>query len=148
MQKLLPELMLLLLTGLFINACTTAPSDIEYGEDQCHACKMMIADSRFGAELVTAKGKIQKFDAIECLVPELNKHGEDHYAHIMVTNFNQPGTLIDATKSTFLISNNRPSPMGGFLSAYASASEAEAAEAEYKGQVFSWENLKKQEQFK
>jgi copper chaperone NosL len=142
MQKLLLRTTLILFGCLWIAACDISPSAIEYGADQCHACKMTISNHRFGAELVTTKGKVYKYDAIECLVPVVRQNGEDHYAYILVTDCDTPGNLMDARSSTFLISENLPSPMGGNLSAYSSQEAAAEALATYGGEVFSWEALK------
>ncbi len=110
----------LFLIGLFaLISCSTNPQTIVYNEDQCHACKMIISNSHFGTEMVTTKGKIYKFDAVECLVPELLEKGESNYAHILVTDYLTPHKLIDAKSSKYLISKKLPSPMGGFLSTYA-----------------------------
>jgi len=117
---------------LIFSACQVQPQDIEYGADQCHACKMIISDSRFGCELVTTKGKVYKYDAIECLVPEVMKHGTDHYEFILVGDFNNPGRLINAESAFFKIDPNVPSPMGGNLSAYSDQIDlALAKESEY-----------------
>lgn len=126
---------------LFIS-CAVEPVDIEYHEDQCHACRMTIADSRFGAELVTLKGKVYKFDALECLVPELKEKGEATYKFVLATDFDLPKTFLDARTATFLISKNLPSPMGGNLSTYASETAAKAALEKHSGKLYSWEELK------
>ena len=49
------------------SACSKGHQPINYGEDECEFCKMMVMDKRYGAELVTDKGKIYFFDSIECL---------------------------------------------------------------------------------
>ena len=62
---MIKNLMMLLVFSVFMfSGCSLEPKPIEYGEDQCDACKMRISDSRFGAELVTTKGKIYKYDAM------------------------------------------------------------------------------------
>ena len=122
-------------------SCAVEPVPIEYGQDQCSACKMIIADSRFGAELVTTKGKVYKFDAIECLIPEVIKNGTNHYEYILVTDYYDPGNLISVNSSAFLISPQVPSPMGGNLSAYASQELALNNRGDGQGEVFNWEGL-------
>ena len=111
----------LLLTLFIVLSCSPEPFPIEYGEDQCAACKMIISDSRFGCELVTTKGKVYKYDAIECLVPEVIKNGTDHYSFILVSDYKNPGKLIDVKEAAFKIDPGVPSPMGGNLSAYTEA---------------------------
>ena len=57
-----------LLGLIFISACTVEPQPIQYGRDNCAFCKMTIVDGRYGSELVSSKGKVFKFDAVECLI--------------------------------------------------------------------------------
>ena len=49
--------------------------------------------------------------------------------------------MIDATKATFLISENIPSPMGAFLSAFKDKSEAEQTQKENGGVLYTWDEL-------
>ena len=39
-------------------SCATGPEPIRFGKDNCHSCKMTLTDKRFGAEIVTKKGKV------------------------------------------------------------------------------------------
>ncbi|MDH5605047.1 MAG: hypothetical protein OEY51_13950, partial [Cyclobacteriaceae bacterium] len=52
-------------------SCTPKPEEIKYGEDLCHFCSMAIVDDKFSAQYVTKKGRAYKFDAIECMIHEL-----------------------------------------------------------------------------
>ena len=137
---------LILLSMIFLS-CNVSPVDIQYDYDQCHACKMTISDSRFGCEYVTTKGKIFKYDAIECLVRDINKLDKADIAYTMVTHFDTPKKLKPAEESYFFISKDRPSPMGAFLSAYESRSAVDQLSQELNGQVFNWQELLKYEIF-
>ena len=53
----------------------------------------------------------------------------------------EPEVLIDATQATFLISENIPSPMGAFLSAFKDKTDAEKVQKEKKGTLYSWSSL-------
>lgn len=132
----------LILGLLYLTSCTISPKTISYGEDQCHACKMIISDKQFGAELVTTKGKVYKFDAIECLVPKLIVDGEEKYSYILVTDYSIPGKFIDAKSSSFLISKNLPSPMGGNLSAFQHVNKAQEMQNIRGGEIVDWGKLK------
>jgi len=79
MRRLLPLFFLLLL--LFAGCRPKGPVAIEYGQDICAFCKMIIADPRFGAEVITKTGKVYKFDSVECMV-----------AHIMYDLGSRPPT--------------------------------------------------------
>ena len=54
--------------ALLLGACAApGPRPIAYDRDVCAFCSMTVSDPRYGAELITAKGKVQTFDSIECL---------------------------------------------------------------------------------
>ncbi|MEK7254793.1 MAG: nitrous oxide reductase accessory protein NosL, partial [Bacteroidota bacterium] len=113
-----------------LNACSPSPQPIELGTDACDHCQMTIVDEPFAAELVTKKGKVFKFDAIECMVNYLKDKGEDEFAHLLVRDFESPKDWQEARQSTYLVSPNLPSPMGGNLSAYKTEAAAKAMQAE------------------
>ncbi len=129
-------LVLLILTG-----CSTSPRPIHYGEDGCHYCKMTIVDKVHAAEIITKKGKAYKFDATECMVNFLTEFETSDIKLYLSNNYTEPETLIDATQATFLISENIPSPMGVYLSAFKEKKDAEKTRAEKGGTLYSWEEL-------
>jgi copper chaperone NosL len=51
----------------------TGPDPIAFGKDQCHYCRMTIAEPNYGAELITEKGRVYKYDAAECMVNQLKE---------------------------------------------------------------------------
>ena len=122
-------------------ACSPKPKAIEYGVDGCHFCKMTIVDKVHAAEVVTNKGKVYKFDAAECMVNFRKELDTTSIALYLVNDFKQPEVLIDATKATYLISENIPSPMGAFLSAFSKKEEALSTKNEHQGDIYSWEEL-------
>ncbi len=105
--------------------CNPAPEPIVFGSDQCQFCKMSIVDNRYGAELVTAKGKIYKFDALECLVDFKQKEEKiAAAAHLeLAVAFDTPGELVDLNVLHVLYSESLPSPMGMYLSCFKEESE-------------------------
>jgi copper chaperone NosL len=56
-------------------------------------------------------------------------------------NYTEPETLTDATKATFLVSENIPSPMGAFLSAFKNKADAQKMQSEQSGTLYTWEEL-------
>jgi copper chaperone NosL len=92
--------------------------------------------------VVTAKGKAYKYDAIECMIHSLQDEFKDiEMAHSLVSDFNQPGELIDATKASFLISEQLQSPMGANLSAFQNAEAAQKAQEKFTGKIYSWKEI-------
>jgi len=126
---------------LIMVSCQVSPKLIDYGSDGCHFCSMTIVDRQHAAEIVTKKGKAFKFDAIECMVNHLKDIDIASVELFLVNDYQAPGELIDAKKSTFLISKEIPSPMGEYLSAFPTRKEAENIEIENKGKLYSWEEL-------
>jgi len=125
---------------LLLAACAPrGPEPIAYGRENCDRCHMSISDQRFGAELMTEKGKVKKFDSIECLASYvLETHGSEPTRGIWVTDHEHPGTLIQAEGARFLRSEGAHSPMALGVLAFASDADAEAAQQRVGGTVLGW----------
>ena len=126
---------------LSLTSCDIKPEPISYNHDECAYCKMKISDVRFGAEMVTSKGKIYKYDSAECLVRTYIENNNPDYKFVIVTDYARPHTLIDASTTTYLISENQPSPMGGNLSAYEHKNHGEMAMDEKSGKLITFQEL-------
>ncbi len=134
----------ILVTLLFLSAflsCQVGPQPIEYGLDGCYFCKMTIVDKVHAAEVVTQKGKVYKFDAIECMIHFSTEFDTSQIKLYLSNDFMNPNTLIDATRATFLISENIPSPMGAYLSAFSTRVEAEKMQNAEGGELYDWNSL-------
>ncbi len=124
--------------------CSIAPKPIDYGHVGCHYCSMTIVDKQHAAQLVTKKGKVFNFDAVECMMNHLKDVDESDISLFLVNDFDQPGTLVDGTKATYLISENIPSPMGAFLSAFSEEQAAQHVLDANGGELLSWNELKQE----
>jgi copper chaperone NosL len=103
---------------------------------------MTIVDEQHAAELVTAKGRVYKFDAVECMVPYFNEHQEESpFAMVLVCDYGEPGNFIDGREAQYLICDAIPSPMGAHLSALASSDAAEKLADEKGGTVHDWTSI-------
>lgn len=126
-----------------ITSCNTGPEPINPGTDHCDYCKMTITDQRFGAELVTAKGKIYKFDDIKCLL-SWQQSGTKHdpqQSNVYLTNFIQDHKLIPAAKAFILQSEQLHSPMGGQMAAFDNRNSPDSLSGIMGGQTISWQKL-------
>ena len=128
---------------VLLSSCSIAPEAIVYGSDGCHFCKMTIVDKIHGAEIVTDKGKIYKFDAIECMVNFDKEIDAGEKAMYLVNHYKTPEELINAKDATFLISKRIPSPMGAFLTAFKKKESAMSLIVENEGKVYRWGALVK-----
>lgn len=126
---------------ILLQSCQPSPKPINYGVDACHFCKMTIVDQQHGAELVTDKGKVFMFDAIECMVNYLEKDASTTFQYLLVNDYESPKKLIDATTSHYLISKAIPSPMGAFLTAFDNEKIVLEMKESKGGEVFKWKDL-------
>lgn len=124
-------------------SCSVKERPVSYGSDDCEYCKMTIMDHRYGAELVTQKGKVYTFDAAECLIEYLYQHEElvQSATYLLVTSYSEPDVLIDAKSATFLVSKKMPSPMGAYLTAFSSKDVAEENQDKNSGVLYTWNEL-------
>lgn len=126
---------------LLFFSCNVSPEPINYGSDGCHYCSMTIVDKTHAAEVVTNKGKAYKFDATECMIHFMDEFETSEIELYLSNNYTEPETLINATKATFLISENIPSPMGAFLTAFKNKADAEKLQADKGGELYTWKTL-------
>ncbi len=136
---------MIILIGFSLISCSVSERPISYGNDECDYCKMTIMDHRYGSELVTDKGKIYTFDAAECLIDFLHLHEEIEVSakYLLVTPYNQPDFLFDATGATYLVSKYLPSPMGAYLTAFSTYDTAVRYMQENAGELYDWETLRR-----
>ena len=125
---------------LLVN-CTIEPQKIEYGHDGCSYCTMTIVDKKHAAQIVTNKGKVYKYDSIECLIKDAKNHIGNEIAFKKVTDFSSIDRFVDAESATYLISPEIPSPMGENLSAFSSKKDAESMQENKKGELFDWNSV-------
>ncbi len=135
-------LSLTIFIGLFFVSCTVEESPIVYGKEACVYCKMNIVDNQHAAEIVTKKGKPYKYDAIECMLRELNDRDENEITLFLISDYANPGKLVDAKFATYLISENLQSPMGANLTGFNDRNKAELFLKQKGGNLFSWEEIK------
>ncbi|WP_069658429.1 nitrous oxide reductase accessory protein NosL [Arcticibacter eurypsychrophilus] len=130
---------------LLITGCNTQPLPIQIGKDNCDFCKMTISDNRFGAEIVTKKGKTFKFDDEHCIIGFINLKTvtPQDIAAIYFTNFLHPHDLIKVEDAIFLQSPTLRSPMNGNIAAFNNEDSLINALPKFRGNKISWEDMQK-----
>jgi len=135
----------ILFAALLLASCSPKPEPIDYGNDICDFCKMNITDNKYAAELVTSKGKVYKYDSIECLFQfkdlEFKSDGEIHSE--LVNDFSNPGELIDLRKSFFLKSEVFRSPMGMNVLSVSSEEKLNEIKSQHGGEVLTYSEVRK-----
>jgi copper chaperone NosL len=134
------RVLLIILLVVITYGCTVEPQPLVYGTDICYTCKMTLMDPKFGAEIVTKKGKVYKFDDVNCMLgfyhADFNEQG--NMAHVLVINYAQPNQLIEATNSWYLKSELIRSPMASGIAAFATEEEYSQYKREWKAILMSW----------
>jgi copper chaperone NosL len=138
----LAAIFFLFLVADFTSCGETRPEPLKFGHDGCAYCKMTIIDPKFGAELITRKGKIFKFDAVECMINfEKNKYVKpEEIGRYYVIDASGKG-LIAAEEAIFMHSEKLPSPMGANISAFSVSAENEALIKSYNGKKMNWQQV-------
>ncbi len=131
-------LFLLLYLILLVSCSRNQPAPINYGIDACDFCRMTIVDPKWGAEIITDKGKVYKFDVVECMVAYYySKIDTNKVGSIWTIDFANPGQFIDALNAYYILTLQFRSPMG--LNAISLKSYNDTAKIGLKG---DYEKLK------
>lgn len=127
-------------------SCTTQPEPIKLGSDNCDFCKMTISDPRFGAEIVTTKGKIYKFDDTHCVIGFINKNTIDNnlIKDIYLVDFNEPHAFVNVNNAYLLESESFDSPMNGNVATFRNKESAKDAIDKFHPEEVQWNNPLKQ----
>lgn len=128
---------------LILLSCTAEPEPIAWGSDACHHCKMTLVDKRFGGELVTKKGKIYKFDDVNCLMTfyHAGEVSQEDFSHKLVVDYSQPEKLIEADKAFYLKSDTIQTPMASHVAAFEKEETMKATRKQLKGVYLVWGEL-------
>jgi copper chaperone NosL len=97
-------------------------------------------DRRYGGELVTRKGKVYKFDDVNCMLYFFNSEEVKHsdFAHKLVVDFSRPATLVQAADAFYLKSPGIKSPMASGIAAFQKRESMQNTKKELKGIYLVW----------
>ncbi len=135
-----------LLLAINISSCTIQPEPIKTGIDNCYFCKMTISDEKFGAELITPKGKVYKFDDVHCILNYLKTKdvAAENIKDIYLTNFCGSHQLVNINQSSLLKSETLRSPMAGNIAAFDNKDSLLKVQQHYPGAKVNWNELIKE----
>lgn len=137
------NLVLILFCLSLPQACSVKPEPLVYGKDMCHACKMTLVDTKFGAEIVTKKGKVYKFDDVNCLVNFYSSDYEEqsNIQQILVADFSTENKLINVTTAYFVRAEAVRSPMASGVAAFSSQDGLNSFNNQWNGELLTWDEV-------
>jgi copper chaperone NosL len=126
-----------------ISSCSKSPEPIDYGKEECALCKMIITEQKYGSEIITNKGKIYKFDAVECMGKYINdgKIEQSELASVWSVDYSNPGQFVDVEKAFFLRSPSLPSPMAMNFTTFSESSKRDEVRREHPGDNLNWQQV-------
>ncbi len=136
---------IILLTLLSASSCNPSPQALVIGKDNCHLCKMTISDPKYGAEVLTKKGKAYKFDDVHCVLSFLHSKEIDdgQVKDIYVADFAGNHSLVNVNESFFLQSSEIHAPMNGNVIGFTNKDSMKNIAAQLNGTIINWEQLNK-----
>jgi len=125
-------------------SCNTKPEPFSYGKDICADCNMTIMDPKFGAELITEKGKIYKFDDAHCVLEFIksNKVKPADIAQTVFIDYENDKNFLDVESLFFVVSPQLKSPMNSNAAAFSNKQKADKMASEINGEVKTWQELR------
>jgi copper chaperone NosL len=132
---------------MFLPGCKQEAQAIDFGKDACAECNMTIVDKRFGAEFVTGKGKVFKFDDVNCMVEFIKRdpHASDSTGKRFLVAFNEGGVLVEQNQLVFVNHTKLRTPMRSHIAAFRDKQSAQAAldDLGEGGRFLIWEDVMK-----
>ena len=134
----------LIFASLIFSSCAKGPQPVEIGKDACDYCKMTIADPRFGGEIITAKGKVYKFDDMHCFSSfiEEQKIAKNDIKEMYVVDYSGDHGLVKVDEGLLMYKSDLlRSPMGGNIAGFSSRDSLAVVMKKFNGYVLNWDAL-------
>lgn len=132
----------LMLSSVFFFSCSGDKAvPIKLNTDNCDFCKMTISDGKFGAELITEKGRVYKFDDIACMVHYSKENSANKIQAFYVHDYAQDNVLIPVSAAFFISGGNIKSPMHGNIIAFINGNVARDFSEKLEGTLIEWQDI-------
>ena len=135
--------LLFLLSCSFLSCAKTEVVPIKLNIDNCDFCGMSIADGKYGAEVITQKGRVYKFDDIMCMANYVKENSDTKFTAYYVHDYTQVNQLIPAETAFFLSGGDIHSPMRGNVVAFSSEKDAKHFAEKLKAETITWDAILK-----
>jgi len=136
-------LLLLSLLGVCFSSCKQGQQTIKLGVDNCSFCRMTVTDSKYGAELITVKGRLYKFDDYNCLYSFVKSSMVEakEIGSLYLVDYEVPHSFVKAEDAIVLKGGNLHSPMGSNVAAFSLRAAALKLSAESGAAVLEWKQI-------
>ena len=128
-------------SALLFSCGGTGPHPIKLNVDSCDFCRMTVSDGKFGAEIVTKKGRVIMFDDLSCMVSYIRENDAENIGRYYICDFPEENQLTDATTAWYVKHDKLRSPMGGNTAAFSSRSAADEFAAAHGAEVADWQSI-------
>ena len=135
------KIVLLFSSLLIISCVSNEPKPIKLNVDSCEFCKMTISNGKFGAELLTKKGRYYKFDDLSCMMHYTKENTNVQVQSFFVNDYAKDNTLIPAEQSFYLRGGSINSPMRGNFAAFASDKDQDNFQKQLNAKMLTWEQV-------
>ena len=104
---------------------------------------MTITDTKYGAEIITQKGKAYKFDDVHCVLAFMQSKmiEEKEIKDIYLVDYAGDHSLVKAGESFLLQGEDIHGPMNGNVIAFKSEDSLKGTAVQLKGSTTSWDKL-------
>src|SRR5688572_11735592 len=121
-------------------SCFRGPGALVVGEDACDYCRMTITDPRYGGQVVTSRGRVLSFDAVECLASYVAEGEPSEIRSIHVSDYGS-GRMIRADEAVFVRGKLQSSMGQGFVALAAPDPSLPASRSEFGAEVLRWTDV-------
>ena len=135
------KIVLLFSSLLIISCVSNEPKPIKLNVDSCEFCKMTISNGKFGAELLTKKGRYYKFDDLSCMMHYTKENTNVQVQSFFVNDYAKDNTLIPAEQCFYLRGGSINSPMRGNFAAFASDKDQDNFQKQLNAKTLTWEQV-------
>jgi nitrous oxide reductase accessory protein NosL len=128
----------LMMASSWTIGCTAqarSPEPVPVDRVECARCRMLISSDRGGGEIVSSSEDTRFYDDIGCLAADWIIHRKDAHAYVRLGG----GLWSDAHAASYAQPNGVETPMGSGFAAFATISEARAADR--AGRVLTFDDV-------
>ncbi|MFV8327258.1 nitrous oxide reductase accessory protein NosL [Flavobacterium sp. ZS1P14] len=133
--------LLFVLSFSFLSCNNAEAVPIKLNKDTCDFCKMSISDGKYGAEVITEKGRVYKFDDIGCMANYCKENSSTKMKAYYIHNYTQDNILIAAKTAFFVSGGAVHSPMGSNSIGFSSEKDAKLFSVKLNAQTITWDAI-------